>query len=143
MKMKLDHVGIVVKDINKTLSFFQEVFGTAEERAFSVARPGYKIKYALTKIEDNYIEFIEPEEGPWVGRLKERGEGSIWELCFEVNNIEEFYDKLVKRNIMPVDRFDKPMTEKYSTSPSGNKFFYLPRDKTYGIWIEILERTWR
>jgi methylmalonyl-CoA/ethylmalonyl-CoA epimerase len=141
MKIKFDHVGIVVKDIGKVAKFYKEALGCKAGKIYQVDVPGYKLKYALLPIGEDYVELLEPETGPWIKRLEERGEGSLWELCFEVDDIEAFYDKMKKRGIILTDRFDQPLIEKkYVEVPTGSRFAYMPRDKTYGTWVEILER---
>lgn len=146
MKLKIHHIGIVTKNVEEVIKYYSEVFGLEKpdsslDKIQKVDLPGYKLKYGFVSAGNALVEFLEPIEGPWVKRLKERGEGSMWELCFEVDDIEEFYDEMMKKGINPVDRFDQPLVDKkYISAPgSGAKFFYLDRSKTYGTWIEILE----
>jgi predicted enzyme related to lactoylglutathione lyase len=144
---KIDHIGIVVKDLKRAMNFYSEVFGWKQpdtgpySKMLEIERPGDKSKYVLLQGGGPYIELFEPKEGPWLKRLNERGEGSIWQICVSVDNIEKFYDVMNERGITPVDSLNKPLTgRKYIVTSSGSKIFYLPPAKTYGTWFEILER---
>jgi len=104
--------------------------------------PGEKIRYALLVSYNSYIELVEPKEGLWMKYLEERGEGAICELCIRVDDIKQARKMLERKGITPMDRFNKPLKEKYILAPSGARYFYLPVQKTFGTWIEILERPW-
>lgn len=138
---KLDHVGIIVSKLEDSIKFYTETFGCKSLSIISVDKPGLKLRSAMLSIGNNYVQLIEPHEGPWVEKLKSDGEGAIWEICFEVEDIEEFYDQMKRKGITPVDILGRPLKEKYIVSSYGNKFFLLPKDKTLGTRIEVLERT--
>ena len=147
METKIDHIGIVVKDLKKSMNFYSEVFGWKQpdtgpySKVQEIDRPGDKFRYVLLQGGGPYIELFEPKEGPWSERLNERGDGSIWQICVSVDNIEKFYDVMKERGITPVDGLNNPLTgRKYIVTSSGAKIFYLPPTKTYGTWFEILQR---
>lgn len=150
MKLRFDHAGIVVRNLEESIRFYSEVFGFRQpktgpySKTLIVDEPGYKLRYALLEADGFFIEFLEPKEGPWVKRLEEKGEGSICEICVVVDNVEEFYDRMKNRGITPVDRFGKPLVgKKYVEAPSGAKFMYLAPTETHGTMIEVLERSWK
>jgi methylmalonyl-CoA epimerase len=146
---KYDHVGIVVRDVEKAVRFYSEVLGwkMPESGPYSkilqVDVPGEKIKYAMLSSGETYIELIEPEEGLWLTYLEERGEGAMCELCVVVDDIEEARKNLEAIGIEPMDRFNEPLKEKFMEAPSGSRYFYLPPEETFGTWIEILQRPWK
>jgi methylmalonyl-CoA epimerase len=145
---KFDHIGIVVKDVEKTVKFYTEVLGwkLPEEGPYSkilqVDVPGERIKYAMLESGGTYVEFLEPEEGLWLEYLKTKGEGAICEMCVLVDDIGEARKKVVKMGLVPMDRFNKPLKEEYMEAPSGSRYFYLHPEDTFGTWIEILQRPW-
>ena len=136
---RISHVGIVVKDMQKALDFYADVFGCRDYRIKRVERPGYKANVAFIPVGDMQIELIQPIEGPWVRRLQRKGEG-FTELCFEVENMEEFYDKMKARRVTLVDEDELPMTNrKFDRSKEGIRFAYLPTEAAFGSWIEVME----
>jgi catechol 2,3-dioxygenase-like lactoylglutathione lyase family enzyme len=150
LKTKLDHVGIVVERLDKNIiDFYREVLGCEEPKYFRVDNPDEEIDYVYLPFArgDSYVELLAPVRGPSLDFLKEKGSGAMFELCVEVDNIEEFYDEMKKRGITLCDPKGRPLPpeKKWCSIPGDdNKYAYLPVDKTFGTIIEILERnTWR
>ena len=149
MKIRPHHIGIIVKDLEKKIDFYSNYFGCERiSKIFEGESPDestYGLKFTFLRATATrwLIELLEPtKEGAWMELLRQKGEGSMLELCFCVENIEEFYDKMAKDGIILEDDEGKPLTDpKYVPSPSGNKFAYLPMDVSGGTWIEILEES--
>ena len=149
MKTKIDHIGIVVENLDKEIiEFYQEVLGCEKPKYFHVKNEDEEINYVYLPLPkgDNYIELLAPVRGPSLDYLKEKGPGTMFELCVEVENMEEFYDEMKKRGITLCDPKGRPLPpeKKWCSIPGDdNKYAYLPVDKTYGTTIELLERcTW-
>ncbi len=151
MKANVDHIGILVKDINKAIKFYGKLLGwkIPEEEPYKgkigfVDTPGHKYKYAMLKAPNNvYLELLEPVEGPWVKTLKEKGEGTFSEICVEVDDIEELADHFREMGITLLDADIKTpigKEKKYVVTPSGNKIFYVPLEKTMGTQWEFIQR---
>lgn len=141
-----DHVGIVVRDVEKAVRFYSEVLGWKlptegpYSKILTVDVPGEKIRYAMLSSRENYLELLEPHEGVWLDYLREKGEGAICELCVLVDDIVKARRELEAKGVVPTDRFKKPLKEGFMEAPSGSRYFYLPEDQTLGTWIEVLER---
>ena len=148
MIIKIDHIGIIVKSLNKEIiDFYTKVFGCEPPKYFKLENPNEEIDYCHMRIIDNYIELLAPKRGPFLNFLKEKGQGMMAELCFEVDDIKEFYDRMKKQGITLVDPTGRPLpAEKpYAMVPGDdNKYAYFPTDKSFGTIIEIIERCkWR
>jgi len=151
MKVNVDHIGILVKDIEKAIEFYGKLFGwkIPEEEPYKgkigfVDAPGHKYRYAMLKAPNNvYLELLEPVEGPWMKDLEEKGEGTFSEICVEVDDIEKLADQLREMGIALLDTNIRTPIEKgkkYIVTPSGNKIFYVPREKTMGTQWEFIQR---
>lgn len=150
MKVKLDHIGIMVEKLDdQIIKFYREVLGCEAEKHFHVTNSDEEMKYVYLPFPkgDNYVELLAPVRGPSLDFLKKKGPGTMFELCVEVDNIEEFYDENKKRGITLCDPMGRPLApeQKWCMIPGDdNKYAYLPGEKTFGTTIEILERcTWR
>jgi len=146
LKVKLDHIGIVVEKLDKEiLDFYQEAFGCLKPRSFHVQDTDEEINYVYLPFPkgDNYVELLAPVRGPCRDFLKKKGQGTMFELCVEVDSMKEFYDEMKKRGITLVDSGGRslPPEKPYCMIPGDdNKYAYLPTDKTFGTTIELLER---
>jgi hypothetical protein len=139
MIRRLHHVGIVTANIEAALSHYVEVFECEMPRILSVDKLGIKLRTAMLSIGESHLQLIDPENGPGVDDLKKGGEGAIIEMALEVSDIEEMYDKMKARNIEPVSIVGEPIPAKFLVASSGNRYFYLPKDKMRGTSIEIYQ----
>ena len=86
---RIDHVGIVVKDLDAALATFSRNFGfpVDSSRGGEIAALG--IKNAFMPVGDSDLEFIQPltAEGPVAQFAAERGE-AMFLLSIEVDDID-------------------------------------------------------
>tara|TARA_Y100000817_G_scaffold87157_1_gene67753 strand:+ start:137 stop:535 length:399 start_codon:yes stop_codon:yes gene_type:complete len=107
--MKLHHIGIVVKDIQKSLGELGKYF-EFEETIIPTLVKSQKVNVCFLKSSDVYIELIEPiEDDSPVKSMAESG-GGFHHLCFEVDDIFEEIKKAEKNGariiVEPVKGFE-------------------------------------
>jgi len=95
---KIDHIGIVVKDLAAGVATFERNFGLAADATRGGEMPAMGLKNAFIPVADSGeadIEIIQPlgEEGAVATFAKERGEGQFL-LSIAVDNIEAAVEKL-------------------------------------------------
>lgn len=96
MKAKrIDHVGIVVKDLDTALETYSRNFGFAVDSSRGGAVPALGIKNAFMPVGGSVLEFIEAtsESGPVAQFAKDRGEGTFM-LSIEVEDINAAVEHL-------------------------------------------------
>ena len=107
--MKLHHIGIIVKDIQKSLGELGKYL-EFQETTIPVLVKSQKVNVCFLKSSDVYIELIEPtkNDSP-VKSLAESG-GGFHHLCFEVDDIFEEIKKAEKNGariiVEPVEGFE-------------------------------------
>lgn len=107
--MKLHHIGIVVKDIQKSLGELERFF-EFQETIIPALVKSQKVNVCFLKSSDVYIELIEPvgDNSP-VKSIAESG-GGFHHLCFEVDDIFEEIKKAEKNGariiVEPVEGFE-------------------------------------
>jgi len=149
LKSKLDHVGILVEKLDdQVIKFYQEALGCGKAKFFHVKNADEEINYAYLPFPkgDNYVKLLAPVRGPSKEYMNKKGPGALFEICVEVDSIDEFYDEMRKKDITLCDPMGVPLAsdQKWCSIPGDdNKYAYMPTDRTYGTTIEILERsTW-
>jgi methylmalonyl-CoA/ethylmalonyl-CoA epimerase len=79
---------------------------------------------------------------PFAGNLKtlieEKGEGTIYRLCYTVPDMSAAYDELLKSGVQPENENGKPISKDELASPSGRRILWLPK-AFGGLSIELLE----
>ncbi|MEA3427934.1 MAG: methylmalonyl-CoA epimerase [Thermodesulfobacteriota bacterium] len=130
--LKIDHIGIAVKSINKGKKFWGDVLGLWLEDSEAMAEE--KLITTFFPIGESEIELLETTDpdGP-IGRyLKKRGEG-IHHVALRVENIEEALKELKEKGIRLVD-------EKPRKGAGGAKIAFLHPKATNGVLVELCER---
>ncbi len=134
-------IGIVVKNIDETIKYFEKVFGFGPFEVryvdFSGATyygevAGYRGKRAFFYLGNIQIELIELIDGKTIHEdfLKEKGEG-IHHIAFQVDNLEESKKNAAEKGLNVTQGF---------TRPDGSGFAYLDSDRTGGVIIELIQR---
>ena len=85
--MKIEHIGIAVKELSKSVPLFEQLLNTPCYKTEEVATEG--VNTAFFKTGDSKIELLEAtkEESPIGKFIGKKGEG-IHHIAFEVENIE-------------------------------------------------------
>ena len=107
--LKLHHIGIVVQNINESLEEISN-FLSFESTSLPTLVGSQKVNICFLKTNSVYIELIEPTDpdSPITNFVKEGG--GFHHLCFEVDDIQQEIDKMVKNGahlvVAPVKGFE-------------------------------------
>ena len=109
LALKLHHIGIVVQNINESLGEISN-FLNFESTSLPTIVGSQKVNICFLKTNSVYIELIEPADpdSPIISFVKEGG--GFHHLCFEVDDIQQEIDKMVKNGahlvVAPVKGFE-------------------------------------
>ena len=109
LALKLHHIGIVVQDINESLGEISN-FLSFESTSLPTLVGSQKVNICFLKTNSVYIELIEPADpdSPIISFIKEGG--GFHHLCFEVDDIQQEIDKMIKNGahlvVAPVKGFE-------------------------------------
>ena len=128
---KVDQIGIVVKDVEKYMRFYEKMFGVEPFPTVESAINSAKLKIVLFELGEVEIELIQVVKGDSVHSrfLEERGEG-LHHLGFFVKDIEKELARLEKEGIKVLERGEVLGTV---------KFVYLDTEKTLGVVLELIQ----
>ena len=126
----VNHVALVVNDMDATLDFYRKTFGVGSAETEEV--PDQGVRAAVVRIGGTLLELIEPTD-PTSGVAKyieRRGEG-MHHICFEVDDLEDTLSRLDDSGVQLVDKAPRK-------GLVGNIAFLHPRS-TRGILIELVD----
>ena len=126
----VNHVALVVNDMDETLEFYRRTFGVGSAETEEV--PDQGVRAAVVRIGGTLLELIEPTD-PSSGVAKyieRRGEG-MHHICFEVDNLEDTLSRLDDADVQLVDKTPRK-------GLVGNIAFLHPRS-TRGVLIELVD----
>ncbi|GAB3052374.1 methylmalonyl-CoA epimerase [Virgibacillus ainsalahensis] len=104
---KISHIGIAVKEIDATLSFYTDSLGMQLEAVEKVESEGVKV--AFLKIGESRFELLEPldETSPIHRFIENKGEG-IHHIALETENITDRLNQLKSEGVQLVNEQPKP-----------------------------------
>jgi catechol 2,3-dioxygenase-like lactoylglutathione lyase family enzyme len=138
----LHHVAVLTADIDAALARFAALLGIDAPRQVAVDQPGVKLKSAMLPIgaaKTTFLQIIQPIEGPGVEELRRGGEGALFEVGFQVEDIENFNAALRARDAGPLDLAERPISQNFIPSKYGNRYSFVPRSITGGTRVEVVQ----
>lgn len=129
--MKLNHIGIAVRSIEKGLAVWKNALGL--KLIATEVVPDQKVKVAKLDICGTHIELLEPtsDDSPIFKFIEKKGEG-IHHLCFQVADVEKALDEIKNHGIKLIDNVPRIGAE-------GKKIAFVhPRDMG-GVLIEFTQ----
>jgi methylmalonyl-CoA/ethylmalonyl-CoA epimerase len=131
MIKKISHIGIVVKDLDKTLRVYEKVFGLTAEKIVTTSSS----KLAFIPVADGEIELIQPlnPSSRSANFLSTHGEG-IHHIAFETDDIENEIVGMEKKGV-------KMRDEKPRIGAHGVKIAFISPESTNGVITELIEKT--
>jgi methylmalonyl-CoA/ethylmalonyl-CoA epimerase len=128
--MKLDHIGIVVRDIQEALQVYEAALGLPLKEV--VELPDQEVEVAFLPIGESNIELVQPTtDDTGIGRyLEHRGEG-IHHICVEVEDIEVALARLKAHQVQLID-------EEPRQGAHGRVAFIHPKG-AHGVLVELVE----
>lgn len=127
----IDHIGIAVKDIEKSILLFEKLLNTACYKIEEVKDQG--VKTSFFKTGDQKIELIASlgDQSPIESFLEKKGEG-LHHIAFEVADIKSEVERLKSEGFVPIDEIPK--------KGADNKMVvFLHPKTTNGVLIELCQ----
>ena len=129
--IKINHVAIVVPDLEEARAFWVDALGLKLERVDDV--PEEAVRVAFLPTGESEIELLEPTDSEsGVARyLDKRGPG-IHHLCLEVEDIEAVLGRLQARQVELINETPR-------TAADGKKYAFVHPRSTGGVLLELYE----
>lgn len=128
--VKIDHIGIVVRDIQEALKVYETALGLPLKEVVEV--PDQKVEVAFLPIGESNIELVQPttDDTGIAKYLAKRGEG-IHHICVEVDDIEAALARLKAHEVQLIDEVPRQ-------GAHGRVAFVHPK-AMHGVLIELIE----
>ena len=131
MIKRIDHVAIVVKNLDEGLKTFETLLGHKAAQVKEV--PEQKVKAAMIHVGDVEIELIQPTDpGTGVAKfLETRGEG-IHHICLEVDDVDKELQAMAAKGVETIDKKGRPGL--------AGKIGFLHPKSAKGVLIELAQK---
>ena len=133
MVSKIEHIGIVVADLEEALEKYTSLLGlkVAEVEEIKVDQAINRVAFLPLNGLNVELVHTQSDKGMAAEFLQKNGEG-IHHIAFEVENLDETFQRLKKRGV-------KFVWDKIIPGSRGSRVaFFEPREFN-GIYIELVE----
>ena len=129
---KINHVAVVVADVDESLKFWRDALGIELHHVEDV--PSQKAMVAFLPVGDSEVELVKPttDDSGAAKFLAERG-GGMHHLCFEVDDIVEMLAELKTKGVRLIDEEPRVLP--------GRKMAFIHPKSTGGVLVELYEVT--
>jgi methylmalonyl-CoA/ethylmalonyl-CoA epimerase len=131
MMLKIEHIGIAVKDLNTSNELFKKIFNQAHYKTEEVQSEG--VSTSFFQIGENKIELLEATnpDSPIAKFIEKKGEG-IHHIAFDVADIRAEMKRLESEGFVLLNQEPKPGAD--------NKLVcFLHPKGTSGVLIELCQ----
>tara|TARA_X000000950_G_scaffold208260_1_gene250426 strand:+ start:1196 stop:1612 length:417 start_codon:yes stop_codon:yes gene_type:complete len=129
---KIDHIGMVVPDIEKALEHFKNVFN--KQGSKPIVSESQNVKISFIEFANIKLELIEPlsKKSPISNFLKKNPFGGMHHIGLEVDDFNNTYIKASSNDLEPLS---KPVKGYH-----GKDLFFLHPKKMMNTLFEILSK---
>jgi len=134
MVRKIEHIGIVVKDLEKSLGPYQELLGLKLKETEQLDVQGAFTRVAFFPVGEVNVELVHTtaKTGLAAEFLRDHGEG-LHHIAFEVEDLEKTFQALRSRGI-------KFVWDKIITGSRGSKVAFFKAEEFNGVYIELVQK---
>jgi methylmalonyl-CoA epimerase len=134
MPRRIDHVAIIVRNIEQALSFYRDTLGIVPSAIKEVSSEQVRIAFLpLGGPQGSEIELVEPlnDSSSLAKFLEKRGEG-LHHICLEVDDIDAALQEMQEKGAPVLDTQPRVAAE-------GRAVFLHPKG-TNGVLLELIEK---
>ena len=134
--MRIDHIGIAVKNLDEAVKFYKDVLGLELEDIEEV--PEENVRVAMFRVGETYIELLQgtTQDSAISKFIEKRGEG-IHHIAIRVDDVDRSPEILKSRGAVLV--YDKARL----VSKGSRKINFVHPKSTGGVLLELVERVGR
>jgi methylmalonyl-CoA/ethylmalonyl-CoA epimerase len=127
----INHVAVVVDDMDKALSFWQDALGIQLHELRDV--PAEQSKVAFLPLAGSEVELVMPttQESGIAKYLAKRGPG-MHHLCLEVDDIDGMLDQLKGKGVRLINEHPR-------TAADGKRYAFIHPEATGGVLVELYQ----
>lgn len=129
--ININHIGIVVHDLEKSLKFWQDILGI--NLGYTESVPTYNVDLAFLPVNKTRIELMKPtstQGNEYYELLQSRGPG-FHHICLEVDDIDEMLEELKANNVR--------LKDEVAIELPGRRLAFLEPDSSDGVIVELYE----
>lgn len=131
MSHKINHIAVVVEDLDQALHFWRDALGLALDRTESNRQE--EVEIGFLHAGESEIELLQPTNSDsGIGKFLAKKGGGLHHICLEVENIEASMTHLQAQGVVLLNDIPK-------TRPEGTRYCFIHPKSTGGVLVELYE----
>ena len=128
---QINHIAVVVDDMEKALSFWQDALGMELHELRDV--PAEKSQVAFLPLSGSEVELVQPTtaDSGIAKYLAKRGAG-MHHICLEVDDIEGMMAQLKSKGVRLINEAPR-------SSADGKKYAFIHPESALGVLVELYQ----
>ncbi len=128
---QINHVAVVVDDMEKALSFWRDALGMELQELRDV--PAEKSQVAFLPLPGSEVELVQPttDDSGIAKYLAKRGPG-MHHICLEVDDIQAMLAQLKSKGVRLIN-------EEPRTAADGKQYAFIHPESTSGVLVELYQ----
>lgn len=128
---QINHVAIVVEDIDESLAFWRDTLGIKMHELRDV--PAEKSKVAFLPVAGSELELVQPtsDDSGIAKYLAKRGQG-MHHVCLEVDDIDGMLEMLKAKGVRLIN-------EQPKTASDGKRYAFIHPESSSGVLVELYQ----
>ena len=128
---KIDHIAVVVPDIDQALTFWRDALGL--ELAHVEEVKGQAVQVAFLPTGESEVELVKPTtEASGLAKYLDKHGPGMHHICLEVDDIQDTLDQLKEKGVRLIN-------EEPTVGAGGKKVAFVHPKSTGGVLIELVE----
>jgi methylmalonyl-CoA epimerase len=131
---KIDHIGIVVEDLESSMARYQAMLGLQLKEIEEIEVDGAMLRVAFFPVGDTTIELVHTtaENGLAADFLRDHGEG-IHHIAFAVEDLKSVFDTLSGQGV-------SFLWDRIIPGSRGSQVAFFQSKEFNGVYIELVQR---
>ncbi|MBZ0291789.1 MAG: methylmalonyl-CoA epimerase [Anaerolineae bacterium] len=128
----IDHVAVVVEDIDSALGFWQQALGLECQGIKDIQEE--EVQVAFLEVGESHIELVKPttEDSGIAKYLAKRGAG-MHHLCLRVNDIDAAIVQMQQADVEMINETPR-------VRDNGTRYAFVHPRSTGGVLVELYEK---
>ena len=129
----IDHIAIVVRNIEEKLPLYLDVLGFTLKNIEEVPHMGVRVAMLNSKAGTTHMELVQPvQEGTGVARFLEKGE-VIHHVCLLVDDLQSELNRLKDRGVRLIDQSPRK-------GEGDSLVAFLHPEACHGVLVELKQK---
>jgi len=131
MIKRIDHIAIIVEEIDTALEFWRDTLGLELSHVEDVPDQEAMVAFLPTGLSE--LELVKPTtEDSGIARFLQKHGPGVHHICFEVDDIEQTLSTLREKKIHLINEIPEFGT-------GGKKIAFIHPESTHGVLVELYE----